>query len=48
MPFRDPVQQLQDIVQNIDRVEGFTEAMDQQAFMESEETIFAVQYALLA
>jgi uncharacterized protein with HEPN domain len=48
LSFNDPVQCLEDILQNIARIERFTQGMDEKAFRENEETIFAVQYALLA
>jgi uncharacterized protein with HEPN domain len=48
LPFRDPRKSLRDILDNIERIERFTDGMDYAAFCNSEATIFAVQYALLA
>lgn len=47
MPFKDPQGCLQDILESIQRSERFVAGLDESAFVQREETIFAVQYALL-
>lgn len=47
MPSRDPVQRFEDILQNINRIERFTEGMDLAAFSRNEQALFAVDHALL-
>ncbi len=47
MPSSDPVQRFADIIENIARIERFTQGMDMQAFAGNEQTIHAVKYALL-
>ena len=47
MPFRDPRQAFKDILENIGRIERFTAGLDENSFKENEQTVFAVQYALL-
>ena len=48
MPFKDFRKSLNDILENIGRIERFTAGMDFNIFREDERAIFAVQYALLA
>jgi hypothetical protein len=48
VPFKDPQQSLEDILENIARIERFVDGIDRESFLKSEEKIFAVQYALLA
>lgn len=48
MPFKDPQQSLEDILENIARIERFVSGLDAEDFGKSEEKQFAVQYALLA
>jgi uncharacterized protein with HEPN domain len=48
LPFRDPKDALEDILENIARIERFVEGLDEQAFYNDEKTIFSVNYALLA
>ena len=47
MPFNDPRQAFKDILDNIGRIERFTDGLDEHSFREHEQTVFAVQYALL-
>jgi uncharacterized protein with HEPN domain len=47
VPSKDPVTRFQDILDNIARIERFTEAMDFDAFSASEQTVYAVNHALL-
>jgi uncharacterized protein with HEPN domain len=45
--FSDPHQAFKDILENIGRIERFTDGLDENSFRENEQTVFAVQYALL-
>ena len=47
MPSKDPVQPLQDILDNINRVERFLTGKSTLDIAEDERTLFASQYALL-
>ena len=47
MPFGDPRQAFKEILENIGRIERFTAGLDENSFKENEQTVFAVQYALL-
>ena len=47
MPSSDPAQPFQDIIDNIARIERFTEGLNLERFIENEEKLFAVQHALL-
>ena len=47
MPSNDPIQRFQDIVDGIDRIGRFIDGMDLDAFAHSEQTTYAVKYALL-
>lgn len=47
MPFDDTRQAFKDIIENIGRIERFTDGLDENRFRENEQTVFAVQYALL-
>lgn len=47
MPFDDPQRALEDILENIARIERFTASLDAESFPNDEEALFAVQYALL-
>ena len=47
MPFNDPVQPLQDILENINRIERFLAGKSALDIAEDERTLFASQYALL-
>ena len=47
MPFKDPVQPLQDILDNIVRIERFLVGKRPLDIAEDERTLFASQYALL-
>ena len=47
MPFSDPRQAFKDILENIGRIERFTAGLDEHSFKDNEQTVFAVQYALL-
>ena len=46
MPSSDPIQRLQDILENIDRIEQYTAGMDSQAFMDDYKTSDAVERCL--
>lgn len=46
MSFKDPLQSLQDILDNIARIERFLHGCNFEAFVSDEEKIYAVQYAL--
>jgi uncharacterized protein with HEPN domain len=48
LPFRDPQDALEDILENIARIDRFVEGFDEQAFYNDEKTVFSVNYALLA
>lgn len=48
MPFKDPQDALEDILENIARIERFVSGLDEQSFYLDDKTVFAVQYALLA
>jgi uncharacterized protein with HEPN domain len=47
VPSSDPAQRFQDIIDNIARIERFTEGLNLERFIENEEKLFAVQHALL-
>jgi uncharacterized protein with HEPN domain len=47
VPSSDPAQRFQDMIDNIARIERFTEGLNLESFIENEEKIFAVQHALL-
>jgi uncharacterized protein with HEPN domain len=47
VPFSDPRQAFKDILENIGRIERFTDGLDEDSFRAQEQTVFAVQYALL-
>jgi uncharacterized protein with HEPN domain len=47
LPSSDPLQRFDDIIENIARIERFTQGMNMRAFAGSEQTIHAVKYALL-
>ena len=48
MPFKDPQDALEDILENIARIERFVSGLDEHSFYNDEKTVFSVQYALLA
>lgn len=48
MPSNQPVDALEDILENIARIERFIGGLDEVAFSADDKTIFSVQYALLA
>jgi uncharacterized protein with HEPN domain len=48
VPCRDPRAALEDILENIARIERFVGGLDAHGFHHDDKTIFAVQYALLA
>jgi uncharacterized protein with HEPN domain len=47
LPFKDPEQALEDILENIARIERFVSGLDAVSFRSNEGALFAVQYALL-
>lgn len=47
MPFKDPQRALEDILENIARMERFTSGLTEETFRSDEQAVFAVQYALL-
>lgn len=47
MPSSDPVQRFLDILENIDRIEHFTQGLDRESFVADETVVFAVKYALM-
>lgn len=47
MPSEKPLLRLEDILENIDRIERFTAGMDLAAFTANEQTLFASLHALL-
>jgi uncharacterized protein with HEPN domain len=47
LPFSDKRQSLEDIIENIARIERFVAGLGAAAFINDQEKIFAVQYALL-
>jgi len=47
LPFRDPLTSLQDILDNISRLDRFTAGMTYENFLDDERAVYAVQYALL-
>jgi uncharacterized protein with HEPN domain len=48
VPCRDPQAALEDILENIARIERFVGGLDEHGFQLDDKTIFSVQYALLA
>ena len=48
MPSNGPVDALEDILENIARIERFIGSLDEAAFCADDKTMFSVQYALLA
>jgi uncharacterized protein with HEPN domain len=47
VPSSDPAQRFQDILDNIARIDRFTEGLNLESFIKNEEKIVAVQHALL-
>ena len=47
MPSSDPIQRLEDILENIARIEDFTAGMDLAAFRQNAQAVYAVKHALL-
>lgn len=47
VPSSDPARRFRDILDEIDRIERFTEGMDRQAFAADERTVYAVKHGLL-
>lgn len=47
MPSKDPVRRFEDILENINRIERFTQGMDFAAFSANEQAVYAVNHALL-
>jgi uncharacterized protein with HEPN domain len=47
VPSNDPIQRFMDIIENIDRIEPFTTGLSVETFAASDQTIFAVKYALM-
>jgi uncharacterized protein with HEPN domain len=47
VPFKDPRQSLEDILENIARIERFVSGLEAADFRQDEQVRFAVQYALL-
>jgi uncharacterized protein with HEPN domain len=47
VPSSDPIQRLQDILDNIQRINRFTADLNLQTFSENEQALFAVKHALL-
>ncbi len=47
MPSRDPARRFEDILDSIARIERFTQGMDLAALAANEQTVYAVNHALL-
>jgi uncharacterized protein with HEPN domain len=47
VPSSDPVQRFTDIIDNIDRIEQFTQGLNAKTFAANHQVIFAVKYALV-
>jgi uncharacterized protein with HEPN domain len=47
VPSKDPVSRFEDILDNIERIERFTRSMDFDSFSSNEQTVYAVNHALL-
>lgn len=47
VPSSDPIQRFTDIVDNIDRIEQFTQGLNAKSFAANDQVIFAVKYALV-
>jgi uncharacterized protein with HEPN domain len=47
VPSSDPVQRFADIIDNIDRIEQFTQGLNAKTFAANDQVIFAVKYALV-
>lgn len=47
MPSSDPARRFEDILENIAKIERFTRCMDFPAFAASEQTVYAVNHAML-
>ena len=47
MPSSDPVQRFTDILENIGRIEHFTQGLDASSFAADDRVVFAVKYALM-
>lgn len=47
MPSSDPAQRFLDILENIGRIEHFTQGLDAKSFADDETVVFAVKYALM-
>jgi uncharacterized protein with HEPN domain len=47
VPSSDPIQRFTDIIDNIDRIEHFTQGLNATTFAANDQAIFAVKYALV-
>ncbi len=47
MPSSDPIQRFTDIIDNIGRIEHFTQGLNAKTFAANDQVIFAVKYALV-
>jgi len=47
VPSSDPIQRFTDIIENIDRIEQFTQGLNAATFAANDQVTFAVKYALM-